>query len=867
MENSKFQYLPGDHRLIDIIANQLKSQGIFDQWRKDCLADVDTKPAYQNLHQRVERSVSNFLSKQVWKPSLIKNQVRDNLRKHILDLGMIEKGVERIVDQVVNPKVVPTFRPTIEDMVYGFLGMEKPEKKPEPPKVEEKDIPPSPPPEEPPKEEIPSIPIELEPIVSSPDVEEEFSSNPGTPTRPPGVDDSDGDDEDTLNDSKHSPVSMDVEMEQVSPSNLTPSPSHHSSSSLPTPEQPPEVVSPREPEESSLSAKNSPEKDESLSPVSQSSENSREASKNSLSSISSDEDVYKDKEDTKSDGSKSEEEPKEPEQVVKPTNLEPKEEMEEVSSVEEGEWDNEENEIAEEDIISPKWSPLRKDPLEEEEKEEKRVEKPVDDHAAQRAAKYRDHSHDRDDQGGSTSPDKAKRSKESSAKSSGGKSEQHSDKDRSHKSRHESKSKSHSSSKDKNKSPKDDAKKDKERSRHHKDSKRDKDKKQAKDGEKRHRSRSHKRRDGEKRDHEKTQAEKTDSSSSSSKTIIKPKVATNFKEMLRVMRERKRIAALQGQKSKKKITSEVHALPPPPEATPLLLSWLEVHKHQEENEEDEFSDVEVSSVSSDEAWDVDIVLEDVELEPEIEKWVAATGGRVWRASDARISLAKVKKIEAKTVGMKRKIEETGLGNDNKRRRKANPRYQDQNFINDNNYMLSEESSSSGDDLKAPKEPAPPKMNNNEEISQEGKAFAETETKILLVNLPPSPDSDPPEEKALLGEPTPKKVIRNAHKEKTMANKANATMSLMKRTTRGVMHVNAVKETENNLIKSFFFKVKGGFSVTSSDGVISADRDNHFLFMFKWSGSGAIATSVDYSDVVMGFEIEISSVGEGRQSRL
>lgn len=41
------------------------------------------QPAYQNLHQRVEGSVSGFLASQVWRPDLNKNQLRDSLRKYI----------------------------------------------------------------------------------------------------------------------------------------------------------------------------------------------------------------------------------------------------------------------------------------------------------------------------------------------------------------------------------------------------------------------------------------------------------------------------------------------------------------------------------------------------------------------------------------------------------------------------------------------------------------------------------------------------------------------------------------------------------------------------------------------------------------
>ncbi|KOX75777.1 Biorientation of chromosomes in cell division protein 1 [Melipona quadrifasciata] len=121
--------LPGDPRLVDHIVGVVKSQGIFDQFRKECIADVDTKPAYQNLRTRVEGSVNSFLNKQPWKPDLNKNQLRETLRKHIHEAPYLDAGVERIVDQVVNPKVYSVFMHQIEDVVYKFLGIERPKAK------------------------------------------------------------------------------------------------------------------------------------------------------------------------------------------------------------------------------------------------------------------------------------------------------------------------------------------------------------------------------------------------------------------------------------------------------------------------------------------------------------------------------------------------------------------------------------------------------------------------------------------------------------------------------------------------------------------------------------------------------------------
>lgn len=74
-----------DPQLEDRILHEVKSQGVFDEFRKDSMADVDTKPAYQNLRQRVESTVKKFLSEQQWTPDMNKNQLREKLRRHITE--------------------------------------------------------------------------------------------------------------------------------------------------------------------------------------------------------------------------------------------------------------------------------------------------------------------------------------------------------------------------------------------------------------------------------------------------------------------------------------------------------------------------------------------------------------------------------------------------------------------------------------------------------------------------------------------------------------------------------------------------------------------------------------------------------------
>ncbi|XP_030370765.1 biorientation of chromosomes in cell division protein 1-like 1 isoform X2 [Scaptodrosophila lebanonensis] len=115
-----------DADFVKSLVQEVKSQGVFDEFRKDALADVDTKPAYQNVRNRVETAVRGFLSKQTWTTETNKVQLREKLRKHLLEADVLDKGVDHIVDQVVNPKVATVFEPKIQSITYKYLGIAPP---------------------------------------------------------------------------------------------------------------------------------------------------------------------------------------------------------------------------------------------------------------------------------------------------------------------------------------------------------------------------------------------------------------------------------------------------------------------------------------------------------------------------------------------------------------------------------------------------------------------------------------------------------------------------------------------------------------------------------------------------------------------
>ncbi|KFM72470.1 Biorientation of chromosomes in cell division protein 1-like protein, partial [Stegodyphus mimosarum] len=120
----KPRFLPGDSVLIENIVNYLKAKGIFDEFRHECLADVDTKSSCQNLSQRVDGYTTKFLANETWHPDLNKNELRNKLRRHIDESGMLAVGADHVVEQVINPKIGQLFFPRIREVVHQYLNEE-----------------------------------------------------------------------------------------------------------------------------------------------------------------------------------------------------------------------------------------------------------------------------------------------------------------------------------------------------------------------------------------------------------------------------------------------------------------------------------------------------------------------------------------------------------------------------------------------------------------------------------------------------------------------------------------------------------------------------------------------------------------------
>lgn len=91
-------------KTIDDVVNNVKSEGLFDQFRKECLEEFENMETYHQLKQRVENHVTSFLSKHKYHDGLQKNLLRNNLRTHISKSDILLNSIQQLVDEVLSLK-------------------------------------------------------------------------------------------------------------------------------------------------------------------------------------------------------------------------------------------------------------------------------------------------------------------------------------------------------------------------------------------------------------------------------------------------------------------------------------------------------------------------------------------------------------------------------------------------------------------------------------------------------------------------------------------------------------------------------------------------------------------------------------------
>lgn len=122
--NDETPALPDDDdKAIEFVVQHLKSEGIFDSMRKECLDDMDQKAAFMTQTHKIEEFVKRYCDKTEWNSSLNKNQHRERLRRTLNESEMMRYGVERLVDDAVTAKE-RSFHSPIEQAVRQLLGMD-----------------------------------------------------------------------------------------------------------------------------------------------------------------------------------------------------------------------------------------------------------------------------------------------------------------------------------------------------------------------------------------------------------------------------------------------------------------------------------------------------------------------------------------------------------------------------------------------------------------------------------------------------------------------------------------------------------------------------------------------------------------------
>ncbi|VEL40828.1 unnamed protein product [Protopolystoma xenopodis] len=110
-----------EHLVIDMV-EKLKSQGMFDRIRKQCLEEATRIPQYKELLIKVDTLAKNFLDSCNWSENLAKIELREELRRNISADDTLSHGITEIVEKLVKARMPKEFDSLAQKVVYEGLG-------------------------------------------------------------------------------------------------------------------------------------------------------------------------------------------------------------------------------------------------------------------------------------------------------------------------------------------------------------------------------------------------------------------------------------------------------------------------------------------------------------------------------------------------------------------------------------------------------------------------------------------------------------------------------------------------------------------------------------------------------------------------
>ncbi|RDD38614.1 Biorientation of chromosomes in cell division protein 1-like 1 [Trichoplax sp. H2] len=114
--------------IVTKITAFVKSEGVFDQFRRDCNGDITQMDKYRQLEHFVQEYVNDWLLNERWTESSNKNKHRNDLRQQVDRSNKVKATLDSIISLNLRSRI-ENFRSRIEDVVRDYINKEEERKK------------------------------------------------------------------------------------------------------------------------------------------------------------------------------------------------------------------------------------------------------------------------------------------------------------------------------------------------------------------------------------------------------------------------------------------------------------------------------------------------------------------------------------------------------------------------------------------------------------------------------------------------------------------------------------------------------------------------------------------------------------------